>query len=331
MTPDVGLALLHDVGNDAGFSVEPTRAGLARVTSHGFTRTARIRAAAVPPNPARVGRELSEVGEAEALLYVVPRLTASLRQIALADARLIVAAVDEGRVVVDRHEWNEGEIEPPPRVPRGRKPWGRLAVARALLRTSRPRSQAELATESGITQQAVAAAVRTLAPLGVTRAARGWTAGDPGLLWDSFLTEYPGPGGLRRRWVAAADLVSQVSRAREAGRRAGVETLVSGDVAADEQGPLRRPLTAVLYSSTDLDLSARSVPVVGDDDWTVSVVLPEDPTVFATARAWRPGADRASVTDPVMTAWEVSRSRGAERDEAVAGLKRRVLLEREGG
>lgn len=173
--------------------------------------------------------------------------------------------------------------------------------------------------------------MRTVAPLGVARAARGWTAGDPGLLWDSFLNEFPGPGGLRRRWVAAADVAVQVSRARPAGRRAGVETLVSGDLAADEQAPLRRPLTAVLYSLTDLDLSARSVPVIGDDDWTVSVVVPEDPTVFATARAWRTGAERASLTDPVMTAWEVSRSRGAERDEAVAELKRRVLLEREGG
>lgn len=129
MTPDVGLALLHDVGEDAGFSVEPTEAGLARVTSRGFTRTARIRATAVPPNPARVGRELSQVGDAEALLYVVPRLTASLRQVALADPRLIVAAVDEGRVVVDRHEWNEAETEPPRRVPRGRKPWGRRFIA----------------------------------------------------------------------------------------------------------------------------------------------------------------------------------------------------------
>jgi hypothetical protein len=29
-----------------------------------------------------------------------------------------------------------------------------------------------------------------------------------------------------------------------------------------------------------------------------------------------------------MTAWEVARSRGADRDEAVAELKRRVLRER---
>lgn len=329
MTPDAGLALLHGVGDDAGFSVEATTAGLAEVRSKGLTRTARIRAAAVPPNPARVGRELNEVGGTEALLYVVPRLTASLRRIALADPRLIIAAVDERRVVLDRTEWNESEIQVPAPAPRGRKPWGRLAVVRALLRTAEPRSQAELAAEAGITQQAVAAAMKALSPIGVRRRDRGWSADDADLLWNTFLRDYPGPGGLRRRWVAAADLPSQVSRALEAGRRSGTEVLLSGDPAADEQAPFRRPLTAAVYSVSDLDLSDRAVTVTGDDDSTLSVVVPEDPTIFATARAWRAsGAEHPALTDPVMTAWEVVRSRGAERDEAVAELKRRVLRER---
>ncbi|WP_344445023.1 hypothetical protein [Herbiconiux moechotypicola] len=283
-----------------------------------------------PPGPARVTHDLGRMSATSdndiRLLYVVPHLTASLRATALRDHRIAVAAIDDGAVVLDGTEWHRERPAPPAAAPRGRKPWGRLALLRALIRTSEPRSQATLAAEIGVAQQAVALALPALASLGVERRDAGWAASDPGALWDKFMAEYPGPGGHSRRWSGAAPLDVQVERAEALARAKGTMTLLSGDLAADRQAPMRRPVTATLFATSDVDLSSRST-LVEDGDETLTMIVPADPTVFATARAWVGPA--TVLTDPVITAWEVTHSRGADRDDAVAQLKSTVLAERQ--
>ncbi|MFJ2977422.1 hypothetical protein ACIPEP_01065 [Curtobacterium sp. NPDC087082] len=321
------LELLETVVPDLDLSVRATSSRTATLTSRQGLRHVLIRALDTPPTPARVMRELGTLGRgamaAEALLYVVPRSTASLRAIALADPRVIVAAVDQGAVLIDGTEWSRTPVPAPVRGSRGRTPWGRFALMRALVRTGAPRTQSELASETGVTQQAIALALPALHSLGVERTAGGWVGRDASALWDEFLSAYPGPSGVRRRWTSVAALDLQRQRAVEAARSESRPVLVSGDSAADTLAPVRRPVVAVLYSEADLDLAARfTTAPLGDE--TLAVVVPADPTVFATARAWDPhGAP--TLTDPLVTAWEVANSRGPDRDDAVLALRRVTL------
>lgn len=324
-----GLALIEQLGSDAPLSVELLSSDRALVDSAETKARYTIKNPSTPPNPARVARDLERLTTLDEdharLLYVVSHLTPSLLATALRDHRVAVAAIDDETVILEGTEWRRERPVPPNPAPRGRKPWGRHALLRVLIRTDEPRTQTALASEAGIAQQAVALALPKLASLGVERRAAGWTAADPAALWDRFMAEYPGPGGLRRRWTGAAPLASQVERAEELARARGTTTLLSGDLAADQQAPLRRPVTATLFASSGLDLSSRST-IVESGDETLTVVVPADPTVFITARAWQ-GGD-AQLTDPVLTAWEVAHSRGADRAEAVEHLKRAVLAER---
>lgn len=320
-----GIDLLEQSGGPGALLVGALTADSAELTTATRRTRTRVRGLDVPPSPARVDQDLQttfRTGRHDALLYVVPRLTASLRRRAQEDHRLVVAAVDQGIVIHDGAEWQQDRPDTPPRAPRGRKPWGRLALLRVLLRTAAPRTQAQLAAEVGTSQQAVALALHALRPLGVERSRGGWAATDPGVLWDSFLNDYPGPGGIRRRWEGVSSLDVQADRALDVARSAGVTALASGDTAADRQAPLRRPVTATVYATTDLDLSARFAPAAPGSD-TLSVVVPADPTVFATARAWA-GVD-VRCTDPLITAWELSRSRGADRDEAAEFLRETTI------
>lgn len=324
-----GLALIERFEAAGSSPVRALSATEARIRHGDHEHTARVRVLEAPPGPARVGRDLERLGadapSLDTLVYVVPHVTRSLRSAALEDARLVVAGVDDETVIlhrVERRISSTAGTGTTPARPRGRRPWGRLALLRVLLRTPFPRTQHDLAEEVGTTQQAIALALRQLGPERVVREDGGWRCSAPEAVWDTFLREYPGPDGVRRPWSGVADLGVQTERALAVAQRSGVAALLSGDAAADEQAPFRRPTSAVLYTTADLDLSGRFVPATADEV-TLSVVVPADPTVFATASAW--GGPEARSTDPVLTAWEVSRSRGSDRAEAVAALRDDVL------
>ncbi|GAA4667615.1 hypothetical protein [Frondihabitans cladoniiphilus] len=333
MDLDRGITLIELLGEDGGFTIDLRSVDLALVDDAGVRQLYEIKVRSTAPAPSVLARDVESLDKADGdsrLLYVVPHLTKSLRATALRDSRIAVAATGNETVILDGTEWHALRAAPPPPAPRGRKPWGRLALMRALVRTDEPRTQAVLASETGVAQQAVALALPKLASLGVERGPSGWQALEPSVLWNAFLADYPGPGGLRRRWSGAAPLGVQVDRADELARASETSILLSGDLAADGQAPMRRPVSATVFATADIDLSARSV-LVEDGEETLSVVVPADRTVFVTARAWH-GSDSKPVgpelTDPMITAWEVAHSRGADRDDAVAHLKETVLAER---
>jgi hypothetical protein len=324
-----GIVLIEQIGAADGVVVALPSADLALISRDGEQHSYEVKVRPTPPTPSVVTRDRERQRRRSPgpsrILYVVPHLSASLRATALGDRHIAVAATDDGAVILDRAERRSDGPEPSATGSRGRKPWGRFALMRVLLRTDEPRSQTALAAEAGIAQQAVALALPKLALLGVERTSSGWTAVEPAGLWDRFMAEYPGPGGLRRRWSGVAPLDVQVERARAVARAAGCPVLLSGDPAADRQAPFRRPVTATLITAADIDLTSRST-LVQDGDETLSVVVPADRTVFVTARAW--AGTEPVCTDPVLTAWEVAHSRGADRGDAVEHLKQAVLTAR---
>lgn len=294
-------------------------------------RKARVVVPSTPPTPSRVHLHLEALAQdqkRDALLYLVLHANASLLDRARTDKRIIVASVDDRLVIadgVDRILPGDPENDAPPSRSRGRLPWGKLAVARALLRTDRPRSQTELASEAGITQQSAQKALHALAPYGV-RAARGWFTSDPSALWDYAVTEYPGPQGSRRGWVSVASLREQTDRVLAVDQ--GTRKLISGDEAADRLAPWRRGRRSVIYASRDIDLSKTFAPADDDEDAALEVVVPRDLTIFVTAHAW--GETEPPMTDPIITAWEVLHSPGPDSRDAALRLKATVLKNRIG-
>jgi hypothetical protein len=265
------------------------------------------------PRPPEAGERLT--------LFVVPRLTPAGRRIATNEPGVAVVAVDDRVAIFEGQEFRvDDHREPaPPSKPQRRRPWGRFALIRTLLRTREPRSQSALARECDLTQSAVSQALASMK--NVVRASSGWSARDPSALWNDFLTGYPGPGGIATRWHGVAPLRVQAERVLSD----APDALISGDVAADAIAPWRKPRRATLYAHRGVDLATRGFALSSPERATIELVVPADKTIWATASAWNQLTDAANVVDPLIAAWDVRRSGGADADEAIEHLRQAVL------
>ncbi len=62
---------------------------------------------------------------------------------------------------------------------------------------------------------------------------------------------------------------------------------------------------------------------------TVELRIPRDPTVQAMSRTWVPssGSKERRYSDPLIAAWDLSRSPGGDVESAVEELRDRVMRE----
>ena len=245
----------------------------------------------------------------EAVLFIVPRATERVRELVRREPHAWLLTHDGAALLGDTPEASPREH----RMPRGRVPWGRWALMRTLARPSEPRTQKQLAAEVGLTQGAVSGALAKLTE--AVRADSGWLANDPGSLWDAFLAEYPGPGGVRTHWYSRLPFVRQSEALRP-------HTLLSADGGSDDVAPWRTPVRTVAYAADPLDMEALGFSPATADEATVDLVMPADRTVFATAAAWALG-----VADPLLIAWDLRDIGGNDAEEAVIHLRRSVLEE----
>ncbi|NQX29308.1 hypothetical protein HQQ81_18330 [Microbacteriaceae bacterium VKM Ac-2854] len=233
------------------------------------------------------------------------------------DPSLAIIAVDDEVAVVGGNRYSlAGTVAAPP-SPHRRIPWGRFALMRTLARTEIPRTQKQLAAESGVTQAAVSLELHRMAEA-VRRTAGGWHSTDRRALWRRFLAEYPGPRGIVAHWYSVQPVIPQADAAASVvpGAR------LSGDVAADLLAPWRIPRRAVVYGTAGVDLSRLSFAESSAAEATLDLVVPTDPTVVATARAWDPSG---RVVDPLIAAWDVLHSGGADAAEAAAQIQQSAL------
>ena len=270
----------------------------------------------------RPARPLSVPPGLDVLFYVVTRVPRSLRERALADERVGYLSTRDSTIVFARkeHVVPTGDTENPKPVIVRRRPWGRSAVARALLHTGRPQTQVELAKASGVTQAAVSQALAALKDQ-VARIDRGWVATYPDQLFIHTVRDYPGPGGITTYWYGLENLSAQAEVVLDhAGR--GV-ALLAGDNAADMIAPWRRLRRATIFAKTGLDLRQSKLSQTPVENATLALTIPEDPTIWATAAAWY--GDDATVTDPIIAAWVVRETGGSDADEAEKQLRRAVV------
>lgn len=259
------------------------------------------------------------------VLVVVPRASRSLVTVAKGNPRLSVASLEDHRLL-----WQGAEIETvrapsqTPRVASRRSPWGRWALMRVLALTDTPRSQVALSRDTDISQPGVSQSLASLGDL-VVRERDGWRAADRSALWDEFLADCAGPGGISTYWYGLDAITVQMEKAIKVASETGVDALRSGDAAADELAPWRKPRSAVLYARTGLLLNKRGFAESAPDKATLEVVVPADRTVWATAGA----QGVAGVVDPLVAAWDVLRTGGPDAPDAAARLKSVALARTE--
>ncbi|MGV0792118.1 hypothetical protein [Mycolicibacterium sp. XJ1819] len=181
----------------------------------------------------------------------------------------------------------------------GERNWRRRAAERVCVLTREHLRQNDLAAAIGVTQQAVSkmADKNRLPKTPMARDAR-----------REFLDELaavPADGGLiETYWYGTDPVTEQVRNAIRLGAELTVRVLASGEVAADVLAPWRVPRSGLVYAEELVDLNVFGMVEATPEEATLTVRVPADPTVWATAAWWHQDNDaqhRDIVTvDPVV-------------------------------
>lgn len=281
-------------------------------------RNARLFVRQAPPSPASIRGDDRGTG---IRLYIVPRMTAGLRELATEDHRIAIAAVADGVLIFDGHEHRSTLVSPAAEGAHStrRVAWGRYAIMRVLARTRMPRTQAQLANECGVTQAAISQSLQRLGVL-VAKSAEGWSARDILAIAEEFLTQYPGPRGITTGWYSLDPVTRQAETVVDI---AAADVLVSGDAGADLIAPWRKPTRTVVYGATGLDLATHGFAESDLATASLEYTVPADPTMWATARAFASGR-RPQAADPLICAFDVRRIGGPDAEDAVEHLIARL-------
>lgn len=300
-------------------SVSPLRVAIER---DGEISVALVKRYLNVPRPSDFEKDQASAHK-DRLLYVLPRLTPRAIKLAEHHPTLILVGEDDCGLYLD------GAVRylRPQSVgsgSRGRLPRGRWAVMRALFAPTDPPTQNELAKATGLTQGAVSNALKALDNK-VERRQNGWVATDPAGLWHSFMSSYPGVGGVRTHWYSLTPVVKQAVGlcALIQELQPTAQTLISGDVGADLIAPWRIPASSVIYSSEPVDLEALQLFASAPADGNLGYVIPEDNTVWHTAKHF----GRKLAADPLIVAHEVLNAQRADSTEAAAHIKETTLSE----
>jgi hypothetical protein len=226
----------------------------------------------------------------------------------------------------------------PRRARPGRVPWGALTVVRCLLEQP-ALTQAALAELSHLSQPRISQVLKSLVGASlVAKVDGGWAPRDFDGLLQEWLDTYPGPCGVSTYWFAleaprdqAEKVVRRLSQGREPRLVTGKPSVVvSGDLAADLIAPWRTPVRAVIYARVGADLTEDGLTPVGEGEATLELIVPHDAGVWPQV-PYRPASrtfdSSMPVADPLQVLWDLMRSPGPDRDEAVARLWE-VLRER---
>ena len=275
------------------------------------------------------------------VLLTAPRINADARSllselgwswIVAASGQPVAAGVlvlpDQPRLHIGTGEAAE---PPPPSASPGKVPWGTFALMRLLL-TGASGGQGSLAQLVGLSQPRVSQILKELQADGFVgrfgESPQRWAVGDWDGLLAKWLVTYPGPGGVTTYWYGLDSVEEQVVAAlRELETRlqgSGRAPVVSGDAAADQMSPWRRPQRAVIYSEVGADLAHAGLTPSGPEEATLALVVPEDPSVWPADSEWlnrfAPGAP-FPLADPVQVIWDLTRATGADRDQAADALR----------
>lgn len=271
------------------------------------------------PSPSELTRDLQALDRdhADGVLYIVRSASPSLRDAARHDARVNFISADDGTLTLAKTSRGSEQTGKPAMPKRGRVPWGRYAILRILILAREALTQQELGARAGVTQVAASQAIGYFGESVVKRPG-GWEARDRRALISDFLSGYPGPRGISTYWASFRETREQALFVRDVvSGNHSVECRISGDVAADEYAPWRRPTRALLYCTRAVDLSAAELVPTSRQDSTLELRVPADKTVWTTAAHWGEHESGSALLDPLIALWDLAQGEGSDVVEAV--------------
>lgn len=211
--------------------------------------------------------------------------------------------------------------QPPGQV--GKPAWARWALQRHLLVAPTPRRQHEIAKSVGTSQQSISRGAKTLGTL-VADEGSGLFAPDRARLLQHWLNEYPGPGGHEFGWYGLDTALENVTNAVSLAGELEIQTLVSGDVAADRIAPWKLPKRGRVYASGPVDLTDEGFVPVPLEEANLVVCLPRDPTLWCLPVHTGAGehSDDPNVADAAIVYWDLLMSGDQDSEEAAQHVGR---------
>lgn len=224
---------------------------------------------------------------------------------------------------------------PPPRQPRGVLPRGSgsfSVIRRVILGPDHDWTATRLAEAAAVSQPRASQILHKLEKLElVDRVQRRWRARSPDLL-DTFIGDYPGPGGSDVPLYGDSEPSEIAIRLFETFDADVLQLAISADVGPDLIAPWRRPSMLVVYASAPFPLAhVQLVPAHGRSDANVLLRVPSDRSVFNSdqIQATFKGHQLALV-DAIQMIWDLHDLGGDDRIEAADRLRQWLLNKEEG-
>ncbi|MFJ4029433.1 ArsR family transcriptional regulator [Paenarthrobacter sp. NPDC089989] len=283
-------------------------------------REVKVQLASTPPTPSKLQAILER--EVRRLIVTI-RPTERLTEAALQDEVELITIAPASVIIGGVQRLERRHTPETPKRPRGRAPWGRWALMRALALADGPQNQKELAAATRISQPAVNKHLKTLESF-VDRDQWGWHAHDVDAIVASLLDNYPGPRGVTSYWYGLDSTAEQAKKAAEFASELGASPLVSGDAAADIYAPWRLPDSAIVYLLEAVDFTDAGFAPSTPEEATLVTAVPEDFTLWATAAlVHRP--EGIPLADPLIVLRDVTAGDAVDSHEAADHLRKVIL------
>ena len=204
---------------------------------------------------------------------------------------------------------------------------GTSAIVRALISTTRPVTQVELATLVGVSQPRVSQVLgRLTKSSAVTSTNSGYVGRRPQLINLYVDNHRPSLVDIEVPWYSLRPAHEQIDQLIAHSTSTSTRVAVSADLAPDLLAPWRHPTLTIVYADDTLDLTAAGfVRAEGRVDATVVIRHTSDTTLLAAFEPWPRSVDGLPLVDPVQQIWDLHDLGGADRVEAADRLTTAVL------
>lgn len=245
------------------------------------------------------------------IFVVCDTISAQARSALLAEEGVDLSVGSTGELVLSGTVYRAPAVAQPRRGA-GERSWRRRAAERICVLTSEHLRQSDVAAAIAVSQQAISKMVEK-APLPNTPMAE-----ESRRECLVALTSVPADDGLiETYWYGTDSVTDQVSSAIRLGAELTVRVLAGGEVAADVLAPWRVPTHGLVYAEELIDLTVFDLVEATAEEATLTVRVPADQTVWATAGWWNQvsGTQRPGVVtaDPVVVLQDISA--GADIDD----------------